>query len=154
MTRSTKVCIPNSDEQNTNTRLFLHQQFFQIGMTPTQMIEEKTESEKEEEDMLKSENELRDLASIDLTLDDSSQNEFDSNSLIGTDLSSDGLSMANLPAPMFMRRSESRSSDSQGQFSDSFSDANIEEMHEYQFQNEEQPQVIRREQSNPQHQIS
>ena len=97
------------------------------------MIEEKTESEKEEEDLLKSENELRDLASIDLTLDDSSQNEFDSNSLIGTDLSSDGLSMANLPAPMFMRRSESRSSDSQGQFSDDFSDANIEEMHEYLF---------------------
>lgn len=116
------------------------------------MIEEKTESEKEEEDMLKSENELRDLASIDLTLDDSSQNEFDSNSLIGTDLSSDGLSMANLPAPMFMRRSESRSSDSQDPFEDDFSDANIEEMHEYQFQNEE-PQVIRREQSNPEQAI-
>ena len=72
MTRSTKVCIPNSDEQNTSNRLFLQQQFFQIGMTGTEMIEEKTDSEREEEEMLKSEEELRDLASVGLTLDDSS----------------------------------------------------------------------------------
>lgn len=36
------------------------------------MIEEKTDSEREEEEMLKSEEELRDLASVGLTLDDSS----------------------------------------------------------------------------------
>ena len=87
------MCIPN---ENT-PRLKLQQQFFQIEKTSTPMIEAKTDSEQQEEDMLKSENELRELASIDLTLDDSSQNEFDSTSLIGTDISSDGLSMQNLP---------------------------------------------------------
>ena len=96
------------------------------------MIADKSNSEKEEDDMLKSENELRDLASIDLTLDDSSQNEFDSNSLIGTDISSDGLSMRNLPAPLFMRRSESRNTSNKDPFED-FSDRELEEMHDIQF---------------------
>lgn len=36
------------------------------------MIDEKTDSEREEEEMLKSEEELREIASIGLTLDDSS----------------------------------------------------------------------------------
>jgi hypothetical protein len=99
-------------------------------VTTKDTTDDKTDSEREEEEMLKSEEELREIASIGLTIDDSSQNEFDSNSLIGTDLSSDGLSIANLPAPMFMRRSESRSSDSP--FEDDLSDACLDsEMHEY-----------------------